>query len=319
MGDINDDKSFIEFVTGQTVATKHLAGKHDQDSHGLHGKGEPTPAQLSARIRAAAGRERKRQAAAAAAGQPGAGPAKFVDRFGKSEAPDIHDASAADLANEADYYVWHNFAYHATELKHKVATNLSRGANIDYAEASDSVHSWAISSNDSNINSLNMQRIAGEVFGANFTEWQKKNYNGMLALNKHDYGGPNTILSDDETKTFLKTMYRQTQTELKTNGIKEVVVYRGFSFEGDVGEAANWQIGDKVKIGMNAMSSWSSDKQTALNFGYGNHVIFEMKVPASRVMATPHTGFGCYAEHEFVLLGDPDGDMATIVSGRIKL
>lgn len=321
------DKSFVDFsnfIIGddatnsgvEFVTLKHLGGKHDQSLHGLHGNGEPTPAQLSARKRAAAGRERKRQAAA---GQPVGN--TFVDRFGKSEAPNTNDASVMDLVNKADYYAWHNFDYEATALKHQVATNLSQGAKIDYAEASDSVHMWAISANDSNVNSLNMQRVAGEIFGANFTGWQKQNYDSIVTFNKHSVGSRNTILSDDETKSFLKTMYQQTQAELKAAGIKEVVVYRGVAI--DENAAVNYKNamrGDKIKIEMNAMSSWSTKKEIADGFGYinNNRFVFAIKVPASRVMATAHTGFGCYSEREYVLLGDPAGDMVSIVGGKIN-
>ena len=45
--------SFLEFVTGQTETSKHLAGKHDQDRHGLRAGGNATPEQLAARKRVA--------------------------------------------------------------------------------------------------------------------------------------------------------------------------------------------------------------------------------------------------------------------------
>ena len=161
-----------------------------------------------------------------------------------------------------------------------------------------------------------MQRVAGEIFGANFTGWQKQRYES--SKNNID-----SRLTDSEAKTFLQEMYKQTQADFASKGIKTVVIYRGYNIAHAISadEAKNFRRGDKVKIEMNAMSSWTSAKDIASAFGFGeggNRLVMRIEVPVSRIIATPHTGFGCYSEREFVLLGDPDGDMVSIVGGRIN-
>lgn len=307
------DKSFLEFVTEQTVATKHLAGKHDQSRHGIRA-GAATPAQLAARQRAAAGRERKRQAAAAAAAANKQPVKSFSERFGKSSAPS--GMKANDLNAVADDYVLRASEYiYPPHLKDKVCTNLSDATGIEYDKVNRAIHLWALSSND-NINCLNMQRVAGEIFGANFTNWQKQKYESAKR-------NIDSRLSDDEAKTFLQEMYKQTQADFASKGIKTVVIYRGYNIEHAISadEAKNFMRGDKTKIEMNAMSSWTSAKDIASAFGFGgggNRLVIRIEVPVSRIIATPHTGFGCYSEREFVLLGDPDGDVVSIVGGMIN-
>jgi hypothetical protein len=59
---------------------------------------------------------------------------------------------------------------------------------------------------------------------------------------------------------------------------------------------------------MRPISSWSASYDTAAGSFAGaaetGGVIMTAQVPASQILSTPRTGFGCLNEHEFTVLGN---------------
>jgi hypothetical protein len=181
--------------------------------------------------------------------------------------------------------------------------------------ASNVVHEWAKTSSDSSSLSLLMQDLAAQEFGLSWTVADSKvdsrgTFQGKGAdfladrVNRLMFNG---ILSNEDVKTglrtFLREMYDQTQADLKANGVKELFVSRGVAQELARGY-------DEIK--MNPISSWSADEKTAYAFaeagGARTNVSSTMlftRIPASRVLSTPRTGYGCRGEREVVVLGGP--------------
>lgn len=163
--------------------------------------------------------------------------------------------------------------------------------NLEFALRSTVANSlislWAQSSNDSNVRSLAMQEAAIEEFGLKETyPWKsggvsKAEIQAELAQQRELF------------RTFLRAMYENTQEWAKANGVKTVRLRRGSkTYVGPVGS--------KVKVRLRPMSSFSTNKQTANNFG-ANRV--DALVPIEWVVGTAATGFGCQNEYEWVVLG----------------
>ena len=102
-------------------------------------------------------------------------------------------------------------------------------------------------------------------------------------------------------------MYDETQRQLAERGIKEVVLYRGVSDPKFVRGGS-----DLITLKGNALESWSVNPYVAYGFTGRRGYVAKMIVPASRVLSTPRSGFGCADEWEFVLIGNPNGDDAII-------
>lgn len=62
---------------------------------------------------------------------------------------------------------------HEKVLKDSVAEQLAADLGIDYGMANEFIHDWAMSSNDSRMESLIHQKLAAAHFGTELTEWQK--------------------------------------------------------------------------------------------------------------------------------------------------
>ena len=62
-----------------------------------------------------------------------------------------------------------------------------------------------------------------------------------------------------------------------------------------------------VDISTNALSSWTTDHEIAMNFSSHKDTkypfVMEMTVPKSSILATPLTGIGCLNEQECVVVG----------------
>lgn len=57
--------------------------------------------------------------------------------------------------------------------KNKIVTELSQRTGLDYFEVNDLIHSWASTSNDSDMRALFLQENASKVFGTELSKWQK--------------------------------------------------------------------------------------------------------------------------------------------------
>ncbi|MFI7229367.1 amidoligase family protein [Nonomuraea angiospora] len=114
--------------------------------------------------------------------------------------------------------------------------------------------------------------------------------------------------SGDMLRDFLRQQYAQTQRELESRGIEELVLYRGITFGRHpvpgLAEAAN---GDVVPAPPALpLQSWSAMPGVAKRYtGLGDGAVMAGVFPASQVLSTPWTGMGQLPLNEFVVLATP--------------
>jgi len=221
----------------------------------------------------------------------------------------------------------------ATELKNNAVDEISKEADIPKEVVNRLVEQWMFSSNDTRIASLLIQKNAAELFGISLSDFQKDKlfeamgrYKDLLSikgtspellrdwdkltwdqklehvsefdagwLNANAYKNTVPVASDEDTKKFLKCVYDRTQESFKKMGVTEVLLARGcdLSQQKKVGTDYIWE--------GNTMESWSSNSKIAGAFG---NAVAYASVPVDRIISSCVTGFGCFSEHEFVVLGD---------------
>ena len=177
------------------------------------------------------------------------------------------------------------------------------------------IQRWAGTSGDNSPKAIAMQMAARQEFGLT------KSFMGHVPSNA--YADSIVILRQDgkAMRAFLRAQYDSTQQYLKANGINTITGYRGMSFQEAVPEFRfnyNPVIDQKI-MKMQPLSSFSSDLSTARGFttGHEYRMVSQSKIPASRILSTCQTGFGCKSEAEFVILGGQDS--LKFVTGRDTL
>lgn len=209
----------------------------------------------------------------------------------------------------------------AAPAKDEIVTWLSKETGLDYDTVNNMIHQWAMSSGDSDVRSLQMQRAASEVFGLPRNEYLDQAYreaydNAVVMIgNAEDATRLGVLFKEEDTQALLRAMYRNTQeraTRLNLAGADDgyVRMYRGFN--PPEGVMADIKAGDIIEINMsNPLESWTTDPEVASTFGSGGFVM-EMLVPRSRLVGSARTGFGCLNEQEFVILGNVPTDRARV-------
>ena len=194
------------------------------------------------------------------------------------------------------------------KTKDQICKEISRRSGLSYEQTNDMIKQWSHTSNKAP-NSLQMQKRASEMFNAPMSDWQQAKYDSVMT--PLEIADP--MWSNAEVDRFLKAMYENTQDQLSRAGIETVKLQRGVQLESsDVYEIARATPPEgRVMLEENVMESWSISGGTAEDFG---NVLFEADVPASRIIGTARTGFGCLGEYEFVVIGSPLDDYATLVS-----
>lgn len=111
-------------------------------------------------------------------------------------------------------------------------------------------------------------------------------------------------VTETKARRVLRAMYDETQDMFKGAGIKEIVLFRGV--KDIIIERKNndpWNF-EPVQYEGNAMESWSGSYSTAREFsGYHGNVLAAV-FPVSRIIASCVTGYGCFNEREFVVIGN---------------
>lgn len=192
------------------------------------------------------------------------------------------------------------------------------------AEVANRISGWASSSGDSNPWSIAMQRAIHEEFDSG-GQWNPHGMNLDTAMGGYsNSGGP----SLDSTwgngvgafyRRFVRVMYDNTQAQLAADGVTEVSLYRGMQGAG----GHQWStIGSHPVTDLMPANSWSSAENVAGNFGGGNYTGSGARMlvgtfPASRLLGSARTGFGCWGEWEFVVLNGPGN--ITVYSGGSNL
>jgi hypothetical protein len=182
------------------------------------------------------------------------------------------------------------------------------------------VAAWASSSGDSHPLSCAMQSAVARKFDmhvehvetAALTSLQKNNdealhasaLTALLGTAEHN---SLKLISDFKkaAEDFVGMQYKHTQAMLKHHGITEVSVIRGMT----AGEnATSGSKPEKVKLKLQPASSFSTSLSTAKSFAgtQGKSKLYFATIPASQVLSSFRTGYGCTGEKEVVVLNHPD-------------
>jgi len=175
------------------------------------------------------------------------------------------------------------------------------------------VHQWAASSNDTQAMSLMMQDTAKEVFNLQATASWKIDANTAKEVE--------WMKRDQKVYTaFIQAQYDETQALFKEKGIKEVTLYRGMVRTGTTDNVFD-AMPDPTDLQFitRPLSSWSGDKNTAITFGGVKGFVSKAVMPVEKIFSTPMTGTGCYNEQEFVTLGGIEKVIATDVANVSSL
>jgi hypothetical protein len=181
--------------------------------------------------------------------------------------------------------------------------------NLREVAISNLIHTWASTSNDNHPDALAMQEVAAKEFGiAGAKAWGMDQYTRANVASRIETNG-------DIYAAFLHAQYDATQDLFAKAGITEVVLYRGFKFSTPPAWArlpGKDAYGNTVVNGpgretiatLRPLSSCSYSPRQATGFsGSANPRVISMTVPVSRILSTPRSGFGCYGEKEYVIIG----------------
>jgi len=197
----------------------------------------------------------------------------------------------------------HNF------IQLKKALNSPQDGSIGSLE-SKLVKVWAGSSGDSNPISCALQLAVRDGFAQPTDAVSFKALASVAQLGEDKtfiqgaYQLGLKIETDEQLKTFkaglqefVHAQYHETQDLLSQHGIKDVYLARGMKLS-----TATQTHAGPSKLKLQPASSFSANYSTAKSFASGG-TVYLTKVPASQVLSTYMTGFGCTSEHEVVVLG----------------
>lgn len=104
---------------------------------------------------------------------------------------------------------------------------------------------------------------------------------------------------------LLVQMYVESQEQLRERGIKEITLWRG---ERGIFSPEQEDFLDIGEIPFQPLNSFSHQLKQAFRFaGQGRGALILVSAPASRILATPATGFGVLQQKEEVLFSIPNG------------
>lgn len=196
------------------------------------------------------------------------------------------------------------------------------------------ISAWAGSSGDHQPISVSAQLAIRDAFNMNPEHVETKAFHYLdshsedqthkdaaAALNI-DVSTPEKLASYKEgMKDFALAQYHETQEHLKKLGVKELYLVRGMKIGSSSGEAKH------TKVKLQPASSFTTAHSTAKSFA-GGHSLFAVKVPASQVIGSFCTGYGCTNESEVVVLnhenmhafqvGVSNASSATSMASHIK-
>ena len=172
---------------------------------------------------------------------------------------------------------------------------------------------WADTSGDGSATSVMLQHAAAAEFGLEHA------YKGVFR-DRMTSDGIKQLNALERHQPFLRAglrkMYERTQRELATVGDSEfLTLYRGMGSldPGDTPGGKGKGIlrspqGDLLTVSLQPLSAFSASYAKAELFVRGKEGgVMIARVPKTRILSTPMTGFGCLHEKEVVVLGGLTG------------
>ncbi len=186
------------------------------------------------------------------------------------------------------------------------------------------VDSWAATSADHRAIALALQMAAAEVFDLDEVATDHlghvKNADSNLSVQRLQ-ADVHHILDQHRPllHAFLRAQYDETQEHFRAMDVKEVTLYRGFTYRRADGNIPDWAAhvddnGIVMPVQLQPMSSFGAEYDACIPFATGGVISSAMPdlfagfmmgitVPADRIIGTCRTGFGCLTESEMVVLG----------------
>jgi hypothetical protein len=175
------------------------------------------------------------------------------------------------------------------------------------------IGTWASSSGDNNQLSCALQQATQDAFALPHDAITKEQLHALkdgpedtLMKNAASYLGME-LKTAEETKAFrqglqefIQGQYENTQKLLKDMGQEHVYVARGMKH---TPPDSHFQGKGPSPVKLQPASSFSANYGTASAFAGHSGTVYLCKIPASQVLGTYLTGFGCSNEHEVVVLG----------------
>lgn len=243
---------------------------------------------------------------------------KFVAELSKAHKA-LHDVSPDSVSNKMD--VQAALEEHLKTSNHFQWMQAIYGAKVDEAIKKGStphvsgtslagrlVGAWAHSSGDHYAISVASQLAVRDAFKMHPDSVETKAFHYLQDRSEEqtykDAAGHLGIPVDTPEKfaafkqglqDFQLAQYKVTQKKLADLGIKELYLVRGMRI-GSSNSSAK-----KVRIKMQPASSFSTEHNTALSFS-DDSSLFTVKVPASQVLGSFISGYGCTNESEVVVL-----------------
>ncbi len=181
---------------------------------------------------------------------------------------------------------------------------LAKTSNIDIKKVIKLVGAWAEVSDDINTELLSIQKNASELFKIPLSKFVNDRIENVKKKNPTIL----PIMSSNEQKKLLIAMKEDTQDYFKWMGYKptdKIRLYRGVGLNEKITNGFH-------PISGNPLDSWTTDKQTAIDFAQGDYemsskhgYVITADIEIQDIISSSLTGFGCLLEKEFVVLGVP--------------
>jgi hypothetical protein len=184
---------------------------------------------------------------------------------------------------------------------------------------------WQTSATDHSLINLTLQDAAAMRFGSDMSDDLQARLNSAIAS-----GNPATNITDDQAAAYIDATYQATQQWLADNGITEVTLYRGVTWDSQT-DADNPLAADTsmqshpapITVTSNPLTSWTYNAQNAESFangmtshGVNSGAVIMATIPASSILSVPATGMASSYWQEVVVITPADGyDVTKIPSG----
>lgn len=248
---------------------------------------------------------------------------KTMDSYGQASAGAWKDDIAHNLGE-----MMHKELDHIPGMRQRILDmNVDRGNPMMYQNAARTpleiatapykdwtnytIAQWAGTSADSNAFALSAQKAVADEFGLPLGHLEKQfapghNHYGITGPRSDRLTNASAVYNEygDIMRVFVRQQYNYTQQRLKEAGIKEITLFRGQTLPH--AELRNLPSGYLNSVKLQPASSFSTSYQTSHSFssggGGGLPSMMATKIPASRVLGSFKTGWGCLHEEEYVVM-----------------